>query len=83
MRHPCPWLPEAALRRVRRREAGGLFVQATRHLLLMRCAECGHEKVAAYSCKRRGIWPSCGGRRMAETAAWLVDRVIPQVPVRQ
>jgi len=32
---------------------------------------------------RRGICPSCGGRRMAETAAWLVDRVIPQVPVRQ
>ena len=32
---------------------------------------------------RRGICPSCGGRRMAETAAWLVDHVIPKVPVRQ
>ncbi|MCY2955412.1 MAG: hypothetical protein NT107_00055, partial [Planctomycetota bacterium] len=27
--------------------------------------------------------PSCGTRRMVDTAAWLVDRVIPQVPVRQ
>src|SRR5262245_54522044 len=25
----------------------------------------------------------CGGRRMAQTAAHLVDRVIPDVPVRQ
>jgi hypothetical protein len=27
--------------------------------------------------------PSCGGRRMADTAAWLVDRVLPWVPYRQ
>ena len=47
------------------------------------CAECGHEKLVAFSCKRRGICPSCGARRRAETAAWLVDRVIPRVPVRQ
>ena len=35
------------------------------------------------SCKSRGISPSCGGRRMADTAAHLVDHVIPDVPVRQ
>ena len=51
--------------------------------LRVRCAECGHEKLVAFSCKRRGICPSCGARRMAETAAWLVDHVIPKVPVRQ
>ena len=51
--------------------------------LRVRCAACGHEKLVAFSCKRRGICPSCGGRRMAETAARLVDRVIPKVPVRQ
>ena len=51
--------------------------------LRLRCAGCGHEKLVTYSCKRRGICPSCGARRMAETAAWLVDRVIPRVPVRQ
>ena len=51
--------------------------------LRLRCAGCGHEKLVAFSCKRRGICPSCGARRMAESAAWLVDRVIPKVPVRQ
>src|SRR5437879_2821614 len=35
------------------------------------------------SCKRRGFCPSCGGRRMAELAAHLVDAVLPYVPVRQ
>jgi hypothetical protein len=51
--------------------------------LRLRCSECAHEKLVAFSCKRRGFCPSCGARRMAETAAHLVDRVIPPVPVRQ
>ena len=51
--------------------------------LRLRCADCAHEKLVAFSCKRRGFCPSCGSRRMAETAAHLVDHVIPQVPVRQ
>jgi ribosomal protein S27E len=49
----------------------------------LRCPECAHEKLVAFSCKRRGFCPSCGARRMAETAAHLVDCVIPRVPVRQ
>ena len=48
-----------------------------------RCEDCGHDKLLAFSCKRRGFCPSCGARRMAQTAAHLVDHVIPQVPVRQ
>jgi hypothetical protein len=51
--------------------------------LRLRCADCAHEKLVAFSCKRRGFCPSCGARRMAETAAHLVDQVIPRVPVRQ
>jgi len=39
--------------------------------------------VVAFSCKGRGFCPSCGTRRMVDTAAWLVDRVIPDVPVWQ
>ena len=39
--------------------------------LRLRCSECGHEKLVAFSCKRRGFCPSCGARRMAETAAHL------------
>jgi hypothetical protein len=39
--------------------------------------------LVAFSCKQRGACPSCAGRRMANTAAHLVDRVLPDVPVRQ
>jgi hypothetical protein len=49
----------------------------------VRCGECGLDRVVAFSCKGRGFCPSCGGRRMADTAAHLVDRVLPEVPVRQ
>ncbi|GAB4351696.1 MAG: hypothetical protein Kow0060_01100 [Methylohalobius crimeensis] len=48
-----------------------------------RCAGCGYDCLIAYSCKGRGICPSCNTRRMVETAAHLVDEVFPQVPVRQ
>ena len=41
--------------------------------LRLRCAGCGHEKLAGYSCKRHGIFSSCGTRRMTETAACLID----------
>ena len=51
--------------------------------LRLRCTECGHDKLLAFSCKRRGFCPSCGARRMSQTAAHLVDHVIPHVPVRQ
>jgi hypothetical protein len=47
------------------------------------CAACGSDALVAFSCKGRGVCPSCGARRMAETAAHLVDRVFPDVAVRQ
>ena len=48
-----------------------------------RCAECGHDFLVAFSCKGRALCPSCNARRMAETAAHLVDHVFPPLPVRQ
>ena len=51
--------------------------------VLKECQECRRQKAVAFSCKRRGLCPSCAGRRMAETAANLVDFVLPFVPVRQ
>jgi hypothetical protein len=39
--------------------------------------------VVAFSCRGRGFCPSCGGRRLSELAAHLVDRVLPHVPIRQ
>jgi hypothetical protein len=47
------------------------------------CKACGQELVVAFSCKRRGVCPSCNARLMCNRAAHLVDRVFPDVPVRQ
>ena len=47
------------------------------------CDSCGHDLLVAFSCHGRSICPSCCGRRMANVAAHLVDRVLPDVPVRQ
>ena len=44
--------------------------------LRLRCGDCGHDKRVAFSCKRRGFCPSCGARRMAQTAAHLVDHAL-------
>jgi ribosomal protein S27E len=51
--------------------------------LRVRCESCHHEKLVAFSCKRRGFCPSCGARRMVESAALLVDEVLPSRPIRQ
>ncbi len=50
--------------------------------LRLHCDACGCDRLLPFSCKGR-FCPSCGGRRMADTAAHLVDRVLPEVPVRQ
>ncbi|MDH3844889.1 MAG: transposase [Myxococcales bacterium] len=47
------------------------------------CAGCGTDRLVAFSCKGRGFCPSCGGRRMTERAAHLIDHVLPRAPVRQ
>ncbi len=47
------------------------------------CTGCGQGFVVAFSCKGRGVCPSCNGRHMTQTAAHLADHVIPPVPVRQ
>jgi hypothetical protein len=51
--------------------------------LRVQCTECHYEHLVAFSCKRRGFCPSCGARRMAESAALLVDEVLPEQPIRQ
>jgi ribosomal protein S27E len=51
--------------------------------LRVKCDSCCHEHLVAFSCKRRGFCPSCGARRMVESAAHLVDHVFPKAPVRQ
>jgi len=41
------------------------------------CDTCQARHVVPFSCKGRGFCPSCGGRRMNEGAANLVDHVLP------
>ena len=47
------------------------------------CTDCGEEMLVGFSCKGRGFCPSCCGRRMNDTAAHLVDRVLPRARYRQ
>src|SRR5262245_41570430 len=47
------------------------------------CEGCAREHLVPFSCKGRAWCPSCGGRRMTERAAHLMDEVLPWVPVRQ
>jgi hypothetical protein len=89
---------EACLERARERSEHGFgypaFVESEfrryldcgileRGLVRIRCTECPRERLVAFSCKTRGVCPSCTSRRMANTAAHLVDRVLPEVPYRQ
>ena len=72
-----PTHAERALRRYL--ECGNL----AHGLARARCGDCGHDFLIAFSCKGRGVCPSCNTRRMAETAARLVDHVLPLVAMRQ
>jgi hypothetical protein len=47
------------------------------------CDGCGHDVLVALSCKGRGLCPSCNARRMANEAAVITDRILPNAPVRQ
>ena len=47
------------------------------------CNRCGRSLIRAFSCKKRGpVCSSCGARRMYNGAAHIVDRVMPDVPLR-
>ncbi|MBP9706552.1 MAG: transposase zinc-binding domain-containing protein [Oligoflexales bacterium] len=49
----------------------------------LKCLACQDDLIVAFSCKKRGFCPSCAGKRMTETAAHLVDNVLPYIPYRQ
>ncbi len=51
--------------------------------LLVCCESCQAVHLVAFSCKHRGFCPSCGVQQSAESAALLVDEVLPEQPVRQ
>jgi hypothetical protein len=43
----------------------------------VRCSSCDYEILVPFSCKMRGLCPSCDGRRMADGSVTLVDRILP------
>jgi hypothetical protein len=49
----------------------------------VRCENCRDELLVAFSCKGRGVCPSCNAKRAHVTAVHLVEQVLPHVPYRQ
>jgi len=47
------------------------------------CTSCDFEGAVAYSCKKRGFCPSCGGKRMVESSEHLTENILPRIPYRQ
>jgi len=48
----------------------------------VRCGDCGHEYLLAFSCKRRHFCPSCHQKRVVEFGEWLCRDVVKAVPHR-
>jgi hypothetical protein len=48
----------------------------------IRCEDCGHEYLLAFSCKRRHFCPSCHQKRVVEFGEWLCQEVVKAVPHR-
>lgn len=65
-------LPAFAVRELRRLSECSDFVHG---FARYRCADCRADRILPFSCGGR-VCPSCAGRRMADTASFLVDRVL-------
>ena len=76
---------EAPLSRHRQRVLAGLATcgDPEHGFMWLRCDPCAVDRVVGLSCKARLVCPRCAGRRMASTAAHLLDHVLPDVPYRQ
>jgi len=48
----------------------------------VKCEDCGHEFLLAFSCKRRHFCPSCHQNRVVEFGEWLCEEVLKDVPHR-
>jgi len=60
-------------------ECGVLRYGAVRY----RCPECGHDIFVAFSCKRRGLCPSCDAKRSAIMVTAALDRLLPPARYRK
>jgi len=48
----------------------------------VKCKDCGHEYLLAFSCKRRHFCPSCHQKRVVEFGEWLCMDVVKKIPHR-
>ena len=48
----------------------------------LKCADCGEERILAFSCRSRNLCPSCQAKRAAVFAEKLVEEVLAPVPHR-
>jgi len=48
----------------------------------MDLADCAHEYLLAFACKRRRFCPSCHQKRVVEFGVWLCEEVLRAVPHR-
>ncbi|MGB6361685.1 MAG: transposase [Thermoanaerobaculia bacterium] len=58
----------------------GIFDQGVARI---RCPDCRHEFLVAFSCKLRGLCPSCHQKRELLWAAWVEEELLEDVPHRQ
>jgi len=47
------------------------------------CNGCHKDLIIPFSCRKRGVCPSCAQKRMVECAAHITDNLLPLVPIRQ
>jgi ribosomal protein S27E len=49
----------------------------------LQCPDCGHERLLAFTCKRRHFCPACHQRRVRSASGWIATCVCHDVPHRQ
>ncbi|MGH8613257.1 MAG: transposase zinc-binding domain-containing protein [Gammaproteobacteria bacterium] len=49
----------------------------------MRCGGCGHEKLVAFSCKKRGFCPACGAKTRSSSKRAINRCVHDRVSARR
>lgn len=80
LREKCDGPPAHVEREPRRYLECGILA---RGFTRAHCDARAHEFLIVFSCKGRGVCPSCSAKHMRLTAAHLVSSVIAPVPVRQ
>jgi endogenous inhibitor of DNA gyrase (YacG/DUF329 family) len=78
------FLISASLRKTHGRNLCCLSIVQTADIpvLSVKCGECGHEFLLAFSCKGRHFCPSCHQKRVVEFGEWLCEEVLKAVPHR-